>query len=420
MLAHCSLFALVLALFTGTAAQTVSSDGGLTSAGEPPRESGQSLLDEVASLVEQQLYSRARLDEVGWSAALSRARAAYASASESRARTEIIRALLAALRVSHTQLYLRDDPAYWALASIFEPVLIRRCSKDLLPSIPVSRDDVGVHWKQVGKDWFVGGLYAAGPAEKAGLKLGDRVLAADGRPFSPVQAFWGKAGTSVALRVQRSREGAPMTITVTPRTAKPQDEYRQSIVDSWRMLEHRGRKIAYLRVWAWTGVEHQMAVLDAVAQSNAAAADGFVIDLRDGWGGAAPQYLGMFFRDVPVLESIGRDGKSQIFDQQIRKPTVILINGGTRSGKEVIAYGAKKHHLARLVGERTAGAVMAGTPFCLSDGSLLLLAAADVKIDGERLEGRGVAPDIEVPFDIRFAAGRDPQLQRALDVLTGK
>jgi carboxyl-terminal processing protease len=48
-----------------------------------------------------------------------------------------------------------------------------------------------------------------------------------------------------------------------------------------------------------------------------------------------------------------------------------------------------------------------------------LLAVSDARVDGERLEGRGVAPDIEVPFDFRYAAGKDTQLARALDVLSG-
>jgi carboxyl-terminal processing protease len=75
--------------------------------------------------------------------------------------------------------------------------------------------------------------------------------------------------------------------------------------------------------------------------------------------------------------------------------------------------------MARLVGERTAGAYLAGGPSCLSDGSLLVLAMSEGRVDGERLEGRGVAPDIEVPFDFRYAAGKDAQLARALDLLSG-
>jgi carboxyl-terminal processing protease len=41
-------------------------------------------------------------------------------------------------------------------------------------------------------------------------------------------------------------------------------------------------------------------------------------------------------------------------------------------------------------------------------GSLLLLAVADVSVDGERLESKGVAPLIVVPFDIRCSEGKDP------------
>jgi carboxyl-terminal processing protease len=63
---------------------------------------------------------------------------------------------------------------------------------------------------------------------------------------------------------------------------------------------------------------------------------------------------------------------------------------------------------------------VSGEPFCLSDGAPLYLAVADAVIDGERLEGVGVKPDIEVPFDIRYAAGDDPQLTRALEVLTSQ
>jgi len=61
---------------------------------------------------------------------------------------------------------------------------------------------------------------------------------------------------------------------------------------------------------------------------------------------------------------------------------------------------------------------VAGGRVVLTDGSLLMLAQSEGRVDGERLEGVGVAPDIEAPFDFRFAAGQDPQLAWALDVLT--
>src|SRR5215831_2502371 len=146
---------------------------------------------------------------------------------------------------------------------------------------------------------------------------------------------------------------------VTPQTTRPHEELRQATEDSWRIIDHKSRRIAYIHMWSWATIEFQKALLDAIAKSNTAGVDGFILDIRDGWGGAHGNYLGVFWQDVPLHESIGRDGKKQPFDQQIRKPAVLLVNGGTRSGKETIAYGAKKHRLAQLVGERTAGAYVA-------------------------------------------------------------
>jgi carboxyl-terminal processing protease len=113
---------------------------------------------------------------------------------------------------------------------------------------------------------------------------------------------------------------------------------------------------------------------------------------------------------------IGRNGKIRRLDTQWRKPLYILINGGTRSGKEMIAFAIKKHHLGTLIGQRTAGEVLGGSCYLLPDESLLYLAVADVRIDDQRLEGQGVSPDIEVPDDLPFAAGTDPQLEKALEI----
>jgi carboxyl-terminal processing protease len=54
----------------------------------------------------------------------------------------------------------------------------------------------------------------------------------------------------------------------------------------------------------------------------------------------------------------------------------------------------------------------------MDNGDLLLLAVADVTVDGQRLEGVGVRPTIKVPFDPVYAAGRYTQLDRAVQVLS--
>lgn len=103
-----------------------------------------------------------------------------------------------------------------------------------------------------------------------------------------------------------------------------------------------------------------------------------------------------------------------------RKPVVMLVNRGTRSGKEVLAYGFKQYRLGEIIGTQTAGAVLAASVFLMGNGDLLLLAVADVTVDDQHLEGVGVTPTIEVPFDPVYAAGRDPQLDRAVQVLSDR
>ena len=113
-----------------------------------------------------------------------------------------------------------------------------------------------------------------------------------------------------------------------------------------------------------------------------------------------------------------RNGDTEMVGFRWRKPVVLLTNNGTRSGKEVLTYGFKKNGYGEVIGEPTAGALLAARAFLLSDGSLLILAVNDVAVDGERLEGKGVTPTIEVPFELPYAAGKDPQLNRAISVLS--
>jgi carboxyl-terminal processing protease len=84
---------------------------------------------------------------------------------------------------------------------------------------------------------------------------------------------------------------------------------------------------------------------------------------------------------------------------------------------EILAYGLKQAGVP-LVGMKTAGDVLAGRAFMLEDNSILELAVLDVHVDGIRLEGNGVTPSIEVPFTLRYAAGADPQFDRAVEEMS--
>jgi carboxyl-terminal processing protease len=120
----------------------------------------------------------------------------------------------------------------------------------------------------------------------------------------------------------------------------------------------------------------------------------------------------------PTVTMIGRNGQLHLQGVKWRRPVAMLINSGSRSGKEILAYGFKKYRFGEVIGTPTMKAVLAATAFMMRDGSLLLLAVDDVLVDGERLEGVGVAPTIEVPFDVAYSGGADPQLARAVEVLS--
>ena len=189
-------------------------------------------------------------------------------------------------------------------------------------------------------------------------------------------------------------------MTVEPQWIEPGETFEAALRDSARIIEANGKRIGYVRVWSYAGNEYQELLEDVLSDGKLKDADALIWDLRDGWGGAHPRYLSVFNTYGPTLALTGRNGTTNLVGYRWGKPVAMLVNGGTRSGKEVLAYGFKKNGFGQVIGERTAGALLAGTAFLLSDGSLLIMAVEDAAVDGERVEGNGVAPSIEVPFDL--------------------
>ncbi len=311
------------------------------------------------------------------------------------------RQALGRLEASHTNFYTPDDPEYYGLTSIFRAFLKREV---------VELESIGV---DVAPGHFVRVVFAGSPADKAGLRRGDQILLADGKEFHPVLSFRGRTGQAVTLVVRSRRDGPPREVVIVPRKVDPREEWLQDQKLGAGVVAARGKKVAYMPLFSAAGEQHQSVLVEEITD-RFAEADALILDFRNGWGGADPTFVNLFNRMTPVLEEVGSDGTRSRYDPQWRKPLFLLINGGSRSGKEVVAFAVQKQKIGTLVGERSAGAVLAGSPFLLRDRSLLFLAVSDVLVDGERLEGRGVLPDVEVVDQLPFAEGRDPQLEKAL------
>ncbi|HEY9873567.1 MAG TPA: S41 family peptidase, partial [Candidatus Obscuribacterales bacterium] len=244
------------------------------------------------------------------------------------------------------------------------------------------------------------------------------LLTVDGKPFKPIQSFIDKADKEVKLAIQRTPDlNQNQTITVVPKKLDPTTIFLEAMQASTEIINRDNQKIGYIHIWSYAGDQYQQQLVREITYGKLRNADALILDLRDGWGGAIPSYLNIFTGKIPRLTQILRDGKKTNVDYQWKKPVVMLVNQGSRSGKEILAYGFKRYKIGSVIGTKTPGAVVGGSPFLLKDGNLLYLAVANVFVDGERLEGKGVTPDIEVPFTLEYAQGADPQKEKAIAVL---
>jgi carboxyl-terminal processing protease len=377
------------------------------------------LLEEVWRTVRDRFYDPS-LHGLDWRAVRRHYEPAYLAAQSDEARVALINAMLSELGASHTGLYTREDPAYYQLADIFSGKLRRDGLHRVFPSGEVTYPGIGAFTRIDGQGrTFITGVVDGTPAARAGLLVGDEILAADDMPFRPIGSFRGKVGAPVALTVRRFADGPRFDLSVVPEEIRPNRMFLQGMEASARIIEGaRGVRIGYVHVWSYAGGAFQRALERLIAEGPLKQADALVWDLRDGWGGAEPHYLDLFNARAPSMQLTNRIGETAALNVKWRKPVAMMINSGTRSGKEILAYGFKKYALGEIIGTPTAKAVLAATAFLMSDGSLLLVAVDDVRVDGERLEAVGVTPTIEVLFDTVYAAGKDPQLDRAVEVLS--
>jgi carboxyl-terminal processing protease len=387
-----------------------------------------------------------KFNGIDWNSMRDRYRPQVAQAKSSTEAAIIINRMLSKLGVSHTRLYTADEASYYQALGLakswgsFNPGTSQyQRFRTFFPNGKLEYTDIGLFTKIIGDKTFISAILEGSPASAAGLKVGDRLLSVDGNPYQPIQSFIGKADRTVNLSIQRTADPkSQQMIPIRPKKLDPTGLFLEAQQASMRAIERDGRKIGYVHIWTLQGdfCQQQMTTKNLLKRFQSM--DRLILDLRDGWGGiASPTLFSRFNSKNPTRVLIARDGKPTVqkisepqcsnpgasmpLDKTLtaqsdvwNKPLTVLVNEGTRSGKEILAFGLQKHRAATVIGVKTAGAVLSGFPFLMPDGSLLSLAVADLSVDGERLEGKGVVPNIDVPFELEYAQGVDPQLEQAL------
>lgn len=372
------------------------------------------LFDAIHQVVTQDFYDP-QLRGVDWHAAAENYRPRAVAATSREQFADVVNEMLGLLQTSHTRYYTPDDPGYYELLGVFEssgayaePLSAIRRS---LGQEQLGYVGIGVATIQTSEGTFVASVHDGGPADRAGVLVGDRILAVDQQPFHPIRSFASREGGEAVLRVQRQRDASPLDVVVQPAFLPAATVLLDATRHSARIVTVDRWRIGYVHMWSYAGQAYQDVLIDTLFGGPLDGVDALLLDLRDGLGGASTEYLNLFQQNLPQMVMKPRGTAPVSIDRLWRRPVALLINGRVRSGKEVFTLGFERMGRGPVIGERTAGAVVAGALRFFADHSVLYLAVADVEVDGQRWEGVGVAPTIEVEREIPFSAGRDPQYQ---------
>jgi carboxyl-terminal processing protease len=268
--------------------------------------------------------------------------------------------------------------------------------------------------------------FTGSPAERAGIRPGDRLLAVDGESTSgwsvaqAVRRIRGPRGTQVRLTVQH-RDGTTEEVTIV------RDRIVVPTVTSRPVTDSNGRAlpdIAYVQIEQIT--EQTVPDLAQVLRDiKSKGARGLVLDLRINPGGslnATINIADMFLDNGTILTEVERGGKERSFEARpggegTGIPMVVLVGPGSASGAEVLAAALRDNNRAILIGEKTFGKATVNQLQDLSDGGALYVTVARwLTPRGELIEGVGVSPDIQVSTE-QEQQGRDLALETAVNHL---
>ena len=267
-----------------------------------------------------------------------------------------------------------------------------------------------------------------GPAEEAGILVGDVIVAVAGQDISQMTIdevktlVRGEENTTVDMTLQR--EESRFTVTVTRRTIK-------SIVAEGKMLEGNIGLITIANFDDRCAEETIAAIESLTAQG----AKGLIFDVRYNPGGYKHELvklLDYILPEGPLFRSVDYNGKETVDESDancLDIPMVVLVNGDSYSAAEFFAAALSEYEVAKLVGLPTTGKGRFQSTYKLQDGSAVTISVGKYCTPkGVDLTDVGLTPDVTVEVDDATYMNiyyklvppeKDPQIQAALAMLLG-
>ncbi|MEN9841338.1 MAG: hypothetical protein RL376_1138, partial [Verrucomicrobiota bacterium] len=246
---------------------------------------------------------------------------------------------------------------------------------------------------------------AGTPAERAGLRGGDKLLKVDGVELSGaplervLERLRGKPGSPVVLTVARGAPGQILEFNLV------REIITVGSVGAPRWLEPGLGYISISLFSEHTGRDFRAALAE-LRKGPEPTLRGLVLDLRDNPGGllsAAVEVVSPFFRNGELV--VYTDGRAPDMRVEMRAehpgdpldlPLAVLINGDSASASEIVAGALKDTRRAVLVGEKTFGKGSVQTVFTLREGAGLRLTTAHYYTpSGTVIHEKGITPDVQ-------------------------
>ena len=270
-------------------------------------------------------------------------------------------------------------------------------------------------------------IYKDGPADRdyVDLKVGDYILAIDGHDLKAGDNYWkyltAVRGEKIIFAVNSKPEanGARLAkVKPVSGEAYATLQYERWVADRKAMVDKLSHgEIGYLHIRAMNGPSLARFERDLVENHDKKA---LIIDQRFNPGGGIDQELLAILSQRQYQYTKQRDSVQITRPQQaFFGPMVVMENERSTSDAEVFPDGFRTLGLGKVVGKTTYGAVIGTGAYRLLDGSTIRTPGTGLwNVKGYNLENYGVPPDVDVdntPED--FLAGRDAQLEKAVEVL---